>query len=157
MRHIQIILIVLLSYSISSCTKKQDSTSDFIPPLKIEITNTLKEDAGITKTISKTEESINEFSDNIELIALERKKLLDKGNGDSSSPKRIEEIKLMLSFYSNNTQLQKTVEDFDKYISELSSNYDITKEQLIELNLISSEFKHRIDLLELKYPDFYKY
>jgi len=104
----------------------------------------------------QTEKNVNEFSDNIEIVVLKGHDVISKNQDNLTIMEGLEAAKVMLEFYSNCTELQNTIDDFDDYIIELKSSNDFTEEQLIGMEDISNTFKNRLGILESKYKTFYK-
>ncbi|MCK5906468.1 MAG: hypothetical protein KAG37_02705 [Flavobacteriales bacterium] len=156
MKTAQIVLFIIFSCSINSCSKKQERSSLFISPLSIEITKILVDDPEIVETISVSEKSINEFSDNIEMIAIEGESLIHKDQDNLTIMEGLTVAKIMLDFYSNNAQLQNTIEEFEDFIDNQKKAGRLNELQSESLTLILLEYKHRSNLLKYKYPTYYK-
>lgn len=156
MRTTQIVLLIILSYIISSCTKTHERSNDFIPPLKIELSSILIDDPEITEFIGTTENKINKYSYNIEHLAIESRELTTKDEDSLSMVEVLKVAKTMLEFYSNNTQLQNTIEEFEEFINTQKRLERIDDLQTEALLLILLEIQHRSNLLERKYQFYYK-
>ena len=156
MRTTQIVLFIIFSCNLSSCSKKQERDNNFIPPLRIEMTSIIVDNPEIFESITSSEKSINEFSDNIEVIATEGKVLINKGESSLTVIDGLEVAKIMLDFYSNNTQLQNTIEEFEGFINSQKKLGRVDNLQTESLSLILLKYKHRVNLLKHKYPAYYK-
>jgi hypothetical protein len=153
---IEKVIIFTLIYSLFfSCTKKEDRDQSFIPPLKINISNQIKENQDLYFQIISVENSINELSDNIENTAISGKLLINKKQEDLTILEGLETTKIMLSFYSNSNQIKNTIDEFDEFINEKKSCGTLNNEIVKELELISNKFKQRVKLLNKKYKEFY--
>lgn len=145
----------MLSSIIYSCTKTQERNSGFIPPLKIEVSSIIN-DPEIVEFIIISENSINEYSDNIETIVINSYELMNKDEDSLSMMEVLKVAKTMLEFYSNDTQLQNTIEEFEEFINTQKRLERIDDLQTEALSLILLEIQHRSNLLERKYPSYYK-
>ena len=156
MRATQIVLFIILSCNLSSCSKKQERSSSFITPLRIEISSILADDPEIVEAIAISEKYINEFSDNIETIAIKGELLIYKDEDSLSIIDGLQVAKIMLDFYSNNTQLQNTIEEFEEFINTNKNLQSVDDLQIEALSLILLEYKHRVNLLKHKHQAYYK-
>ena len=153
MKAVQIILFIVLYLNFSSCSKKQDRSSYFFP-LKIEITSILINDPEIVEAITISKNKINEFSDNIEILAITGETLIYKDS--LTIIEGLEITKIMLDFYSNNTHLQDTIDRFEEFIDKNKRLGRINELQEESLTLILLKYKHRVNLLKHKYHIYYE-
>jgi uncharacterized membrane protein len=138
-----------------SCSKRKERNHEYIPVLKIDIPNNLKDDEDIYDFILFTEENINELSDRIEATTIAGRYLITIPQDSLSLVEGLGITKIMLDFYSDSNQLQSTINEFDEYIIEQQSNNLLSVQQINELNNISLKFKQRVKLLNKKHKEFY--
>ena len=156
MKLTQVILFTLITISFISCSKKKQRNQDFLPPLEIKVPVILTGDPEVFDFIISSENDVNKFSDNIEMITIEGKETIN-GNLDSLSIiDGLTIAKIMLDFYSNSTKLQNTINEFDKYMYDLKYSNSINEEQFKEMKIISQNYKDRVTTLEHKYTEYYK-
>jgi len=156
MKTIKIILVIVLYLNISSCSKKQERSSSFIFPLKIEMTSVKVYDPEIVEIITISEKHINEYSDNIEMIAIKGEELINKNKNSLTIIEGLEITKIMLDFYSNNTRLQNTIDEFEDFLNKNKNLGRINKLQAESLSLILLRYKQRVNQLKNKYHIYYE-
>ncbi len=125
---------------------------DLLPPLEITISPAIKEDAELVDMVESSEKAITEFSDNIERLADDAKVLIDKTNGDEPSlGDGLRLGKIMMSFVSNSSQIQKTIQKLDAYTKKRQEQGTITDEQIEAVDEIGKAFGKRMEELGKKY------
>ena len=156
MNYLRLILIIIFSSSSISCNKKTGRNQDYLPPLEISISKDLESDYEIYNLIISAEENVNRYSDKIEEIIINGEKLFNTNSDKSSLSSELKKTNVMINFYSNCTNLQNVTEQFNKHIIDLKVANKLNEKQALELRNINKQYKHRIDILEKKYEDFYK-
>ncbi len=156
MNYLRLLLIIVFSYSSIACNKKIGRNQDYLPPLEVSIPKDLESDYEIYNLIISTEENINRYSDKIEEVIIKGEKLFNTNVEKSSLSSELKKTNVMINFYSNCTDLQNTIDQFNKHIIELQIANKLNEKQVLELRNINKQYKHRIDILENKYEDFYK-
>ena len=139
-----------------SCSKREERNHEYIPVLKIDIPENLKDDEELYDFILLTEENINEFSDEIEATAIAGHNLISIPQDSLSIVEGLEITKTMLDFYYECNQLESTINKFDEFIVNRQSSDLLNRQQIAELKSISRKFKQRTKLLNKKYSEFYK-
>ena len=148
-----LLLIVLF---ISSCnSKKEKRNPDFLKPLKIEIPQELKNNEDAIKFIKSSENAINEFSDNIEELALDGKDILFKDVDEMGAMDKIKLGKMAVQFVSNSTQMAGVLEDAQKYVEDAKAN-NLDESQIKSLEIIEKTVEKRIAEINNKYKDYFK-
>jgi len=148
-----LLLIVLF---ISSCdSKKEKRNPDFLKPLKIEIPKGLENNEDAIEFIKSSENAINEFSDNIEELALDGKDILFKDVDEMGAMDKIKLGKMAVQFVSNSTQLAGVLEDAQKYVEDAKAN-DLDESQIKSLEIIEKTVEKRIAEINNKYKDYFK-
>ncbi len=157
MKHLTKIIILFISITlITSCkSNKNERNPNFLPPLSIEIPDDVKDDTELVVIIESSERAINEFSDNIEQLAIDGKEVLSKKNEDYSITDGLNAGKMMLQFVSNSTQMATALEDFNTYIESKQAQGIINDQQFKALEGISTSFEKRIDQISIKYKNYY--
>ena len=150
-----LLLLVLLLNACTGGTNKRNS--DFLPPMKIEIADEIKGDAELVEMIQSSEKAINEFSDNIEQLAIDGKEFIEKSNREeeTSVMEKLKAGKMMLEFASNSTQMINTMEKFTNYMESKESQGIINDEQLKALEQVGTAFNMRIEEVNKKYSDYF--
>lgn len=146
----------MISCNISSCSKKEDRNQNFIPPINIENISELSDDPEILDFVMRSVNSVNEYSDNIEIVALNGDRVININQDSLTVLEGLEITKIMIGFYSNCTNFQNTIDDFDAFIIEQKSNGSINQSQVAQLIAVSDMYKDRVEVLNNKYRVFYK-
>lgn len=155
MKTIKIIFMLLLVSIITfSCSNGNKRGANFLPPLEIKIADEIKGDGELVEVIKSSEKAINEFSDNIERLAMDGKDILSKNEEEQSLMDGMKAGKLMLEFVSNSTQMIVSVEKFQTYVEGKKEQGIINDEQLKALEQVGKSFGNRIDQINEKYNFF---
>jgi len=149
-------ILLTLSVLMSACSGGNKRNSKFIKPVKIEIPDEIKGDEELVDLVESSEKAINEFSDNIEQLAIDSKDILKKAEEDNTFMDGVKAAQLMLEFVSNSNEMTATLEKFVDYVESRQSNDVITDEQLKALEQVAKAFNDRIDLINEKYKDYYE-
>jgi len=148
-----LLLIVLF---ISSCdSKKEKRNPDFLKPLKIEIPKELENNKDAISFIKSSEKAINEFSDNIEELALDGKDVLFKDVEEMGAMDKIKLGKMAVQFVSNSTQMAGVLEEAQKYVEKAKAN-GLDESQIKSLEIIEKTVENRITEINNKYKDYFK-
>ena len=140
-------IVFILPFIFQSCSEKVERGS-FLPPVKIEIPNDVKNHKETVDYIKSCEKDINELSDRVEYILSSEKSILDKDEKDITLFDRIKLIKLNIELMSAGSSMADELEKVRKYIDNKKnvSNADIQAYKEIEKTLVK-----RITLLNDKY------
>lgn len=150
--------LLLLTLVINACSEGGNKqNAEFLPPMKIEITDEIKGDAELVEIIQSSEKAINEFSDNIERLAIDGKEIIEKNDKgeEGSVMEKLKAGKMMLEFASNSTQMLNTMEKFNNYMESKKSQGIINDEQLKALEQVGVAFNKRIEEINNKYEGFF--
>jgi len=153
-----IILSVLVATFFMACSgSDKKRNTDFLAPMTIEIADEIKEDAALVEVIQSSEKAMNEFSDNIEQLAIDGEDLLKKSESgeEASVMDQLKAGKLMLEFASNSTQMIASMEKFESYVSNQKEQGSINDAQLKALEQVGTAFKGRIEQIETKYKNYF--
>ena len=152
-----IILFLFFTILITSCSGDEKKNANFLPPLKIEIPNDIKGNTELVDVIKSCEKSINEFSNNIEQLAMDGKDVLTKEHNkeELGMMDKIKAGKLMLDFASNSTQMVMTMKKYKTFMDRKKEQGDITENELKTLEMVAKKFKDRIDEIDEKYKDYF--
>jgi len=75
----KITILFIVVILITSCNNdKKERNPNFLAPISIEIPDDVKNDTELVEVIESSEKAINEFSDNIEQLAIDGKEILNK-------------------------------------------------------------------------------
>lgn len=140
---------------ISSCTGGRKRNADFLPPVKIEIPDEIKEDKELVDIVELSEKAINEFSDNIEQIAVDGKDILNKEDEDLTLFDQMKMAKMAVEFISNSTQMASTLEKFDNYVNSKQEQGIINDAQFKALEQVAMKFSSRMEEIDAKYQEYY--
>ncbi len=147
--------LLIITVLISSCTSGRKRDTNFLPPVKIEIADEIKNDKELVDIVKSSEKAINEFSDNIERIAVDGKVLLNKEDEDLTLMDQMKIAKMAVEFISNSTQIASTLEKFDTYVESKQSQGIINDAQMKALEQVALKFSNRMDEIDAKYQDYY--
>ncbi|MCF6331717.1 MAG: hypothetical protein L3J11_00420 [Draconibacterium sp.] len=147
--------VLFITLLISSCTSGRKRNSDFLPPVKIEIPDEIKGDKELVDIVESAEKAINEFSDNIEQIAVDGKDILNKNDEDLTLFDQMKMAKMAVEFISNSTQMATTLDKFDTYVKSKESQGIINDAQLKALEQVALKFSARMDEIDAKYKKYY--
>lgn len=147
-------MLLLVSIITFSCSNGNKRGANFLPPLEIKIADEIKGDGELVEVIKSSEKAINEFSDNIERLAMDGKDILSKNEEEQSLMDGMKAGKLMLEFVSNSTQMIVSVEKFQTYVEGKKEQGIINDEQLKALEQVGKSFGNRIDQINEKYNFF---
>ena len=155
MNHIfKIISVLIFSVILLACSNDNKRNADFLPPLKINISNEIKDDTELVEVIHSSEKAMNEFSDNIEQLVIDGKDVLSKKEEDQTLMDGLKVGKLMVQFVSNSTQMAKLIEEFDTYKNERKAQGMLTDSQLKALEQVGKSFEKRLTLINEKYKNY---
>lgn len=125
------LLLLLVHIVLISCEAdaKKKSNVNFLPPLKIEISDEIKADAELVAVVKSSEKAINEFSNNIEQLIVDGEYLFqeDFNIEEASLMEKVKAGKLFLEFGKNSTQKFTTMEQFDNYVEKRSETGDFNE------------------------------
>ncbi len=152
-KNVFLLLIVLF---ISSCNSKIEKRNpDFLKPLKIEIPKELENNKDAVEFIESSEKAINEFSDNIEELALDGKDILFKDVDDMGTMDKIKLGKMAVQFVSNSAQMEGVLENAQKYVEDAKTK-GLDDEQIKSLEIIEKTVENRIAEINKKYQNYFK-
>ena len=151
-----VLVLVVLFFSACSGNEKKRNTN-FLSPLKIEIADEIKDDAALVEVIQSSEKAINEFSDNMEQLAIDGKDLVKKSDSgeEAGLMDQLKAGKLMLEFASNSTQMITSMEKFEAYVTNQKEQGTINDAQLKALEQVGTAFKDRIEQISTKYEYYF--
>ncbi|NOR73844.1 MAG: hypothetical protein GQ525_01660 [Draconibacterium sp.] len=139
-----------------SCTSSMKRNADFLSPLKIEMPDEIKGDKELVEIVELSENAINEFSDNIEQIAVDGKVILNKKDEDLTLMDQMKMAKMAIQFVSNSTQMATALDKFDTYVKSKESQGVINDTQLKALEQVALKFSSRMDEIDAKYQEYYE-
>ena len=153
LRLITTFAIVFISpFLFHSCSGKIDR-SNFLPPVKIEIPDDVKNDKETVDFIKSCENDINKLSDKVEYVINQEKDVVAKNENDLTFFEKIKLIKLKMELMSAGSSMADELEKIKKYIDKKQkegvSNADLKAYKVIEEALVK-----RITLLNEKYEIF---
>ncbi len=151
---VKLILIAFLGMFIMGCAEGEKRTrkSDFLPPLKIEIPNAIKQDAELAALVKESEAAINELSDNMEYLIEDMKPFLDKKEEQLSTFERLKVTKIVAKFVANSTKGALVLTKIASYSDKRAmTDIPLTDEQLKAIALVSDTFEKRMQQLDDKY------
>ncbi len=147
--------LLITTILVSSCTSGRKRNADFLPPVKIEIPDEIKGDKELVDIVELSEKAINEFSDNIEQIAVDGKEILNKNDEDLTLFDQMKIAKMAVEFISNSTQMADALDKFDTYVKSKESQGIINDTQLKALEQVALKFTSRMDEIDAKYQEYY--
>ena len=152
----KIVFLLLIVLFISSCnSKKEKRNPAFLKPLKIEIPQELESNIDAIEFIKISENTINEFSDNIEELALDGKDVLFKDMEEMGTMDKIKLGKMAVQFVSNSTQMADVLIKAQKYVEDAKTN-GLDENQIKSLEIIEKTLENRIAEINNKYKDYFK-
>ncbi len=151
-----LVMLLIMNMVLVSCGSKNERNPDFLPPVKIEIPGEIKDDPELVDLIKSSEKSINEFSDNIERLALDGKDILSKNEEDYSLTDGLKAGKLMLQFVSNSTQMASTMTDFSNYVEKKQDQGMLTDQQYKAMEEVGKTLEKRVDQINEKYKGYFE-
>lgn len=143
-----IIILVIVSLT-PSCTNK--SSSNTLPPLRIEIPEELKRNDEIVKFIKASEEAINLYSDTAEELAEDCKSFAGKKEEELNMLDKVKMVAALGKFTSNFAQFASKYNEMEDQTKTLEEG--LNEEQAVALTTVMEAFKHRMEQLEEKYKD----
>ena len=150
----RILVITLITSLFIACSGEKKRNANFLPPLTISIADEIKGDAELVEVIQSSEKALNEFSDNIEQLAIEGKDVLSKKDEDQTLMDGLKAGKLMVQFVSNSAKMAKLMEEFDTYMNGREEQGLINDTQLKALEQAGTAFKTRINQINDKYKNY---
>ncbi len=150
----RITILAVLSLVFIACTSENKRNANFLPPLSIPIAAEISGDTDLVKVIKSSEKALNEFSDNIEQLAIEGKDVLSKKDEDQTLMDGLKAGKLMVQFVSNSAKMAKLMEEFDTYMNGREEQGLINDTQLKALEQVGTAFKTRINQINDKYKNY---
>lgn len=152
----KILVVTLIASLFVACSGEKNRDVNFLPPLKISIADEIKNEAELVEVIQTSEKAMNEFSDNIEQLAIEGKDVLSKKDEDQTLMDGLKVGKLMVQFVSNSAQMAKLIDEFDTYKNGRKEQGLINDTQLKALEQVSNAFIKRTEQINEKYKDYLK-
>jgi hypothetical protein len=147
--------LLFITLLISSCTSGKKRDADFLPPIKIEISSEIKGDKELVDIVKSSEKAINEFSDNIERLAVDGKGILNKKEEERTLMDNMKLARMAVEFISNSTQMTQTLDKFNTYVEKRESQGIINDTQLKALEQVGLSFEKRMEQIEAKYDKYY--
>ena len=117
----KILTVLTIAITFLACSTGNKRNADFLPPLKISIADEIKDNAELVEVIQNSEKEINEFSDNIEQLAIDGKDVLSKKDENQTLMDGVKAGKLMVQPVSNSTQILAAGEKFNTYVESKES------------------------------------
>jgi len=155
----KILLLLLTTTVLISCAEdaKKKSNVDFLPALKIEITEDIKDDVELVAIVKSSEKAINEFSNNIEQLLVDGKDILkeDFNIEEATLMEKLKAGKLVLEFGTNSTQMLVTMEKFNTYVEERQKTGDFNENQLKALKQVGKSIENRMNTINKKYEHYF--
>ncbi|MCF6181541.1 hypothetical protein [Lutibacter sp.] len=151
----RILVITLITSLFIACSGEKKRNDNFLPPLKISIADEIKGDTELVEVIKSSEKALNEFSDNIEQLAIEGKDVLNKKDEDQTLMDGLKAGKLMVQFVSNSAKMAKLMEEFDTYMNTRKTQGLINDTQLKALEQVGTAFQKRINQINEKYKNYF--
>lgn len=151
----KISVLIIVSVVFITCSSEKKRNANFLPPLTISIADEISGDTELVEVIKSSEKALNEFSDNIEQLAIEGKDVLSKKDEDQTLMDGLKAGKLMVQFISNSTQMAASVEKFSSYVELKKSQELINDTQLKALEKVSKSFVKRINEINEKYENYF--
>lgn len=150
-------LFISIGFFLVSCGSGSDNDRDpdFLPLVKIQIPEEVRDDPELVDLIKSSEKSINEFSDNIERLAVDGKDILTKKEDDYTITDGLKAGKLMLQFVSNSTQMASTMENFSQYVEKKQKQGMLNEQQFKALEEVGNTLEKRVDQINMKYKDYF--
>jgi len=157
MKQIKTILstLILVAILITSCTSGRKRDADFLPPMKIEIPSEIKGNKDLVDVVKSSENAINEFSDNIERLAVDGKGILNKNEEERTLMDNMKLTKMVVEFISNSAQMAQTLDKFNTFVEKREAQGIINDTQLKALEQVGVSFKKRMEQIEAKYDKYY--
>lgn len=154
-----LLLLVFVNTVLISCEAdhKKKSNVNFLPPLRIEISDEIKADAELVAVVKSSEKAINEFSNNIEQLIVDGEYLLqeDFNIEEASLMEKVKAGKLFLEFGKNSTQMLTTMEKFDNYVEKRRETGDFNESQLKALEQVGNSIQNRMNTINKKYEHYF--
>ena len=151
----KISVLIIVSVVFITCSSEKKRNANFLPPLTISIADEISGDTELVEVIKSSEKALNEFSDNIEQLAIEGKDVLSKKDEDQTLMDGLKAGKLMVQFISNSTQMAASVEKFSSYVELKKSQELINDTQLKALEKVSKSFVKRFNEINEKYENYF--
>jgi len=150
-----LLLLTVVSILFIGCSDGTKRNADFLPLLKINISDDIKGDAELVEVIQTSEKAMNEFSDNIEKLVIDGKDILTKKDEEQTLMDGLKAGKLMVQFVSNSTQMAKLIEEFDTYKSTKKEQGILNDSQLKALEEVGMAFNKRMNEINEKYKNYF--
>lgn len=152
---INTLTVLAITITFLACSTGNKRNVDFLPPLKISITDEIKGDSELVEVIQISEKAMNEFSDNIEQLAIDGKDILTKKEDEQTLMDGLKAGKLMVQFVSNSTQMAKLIEKFDSYKNTKKEEGQLNDTQLKALEQVGTTFNKRMTEINEKYKNYF--
>ncbi len=148
-----VFVLFTLCATVNSCSQSS-AKGDYLPPVKIEIPQELKENKEIVSFIKDAEKSINQFTVTVEDMVEKLKPYADK---DFESLGMAAKLKV-IGMFGN---VAMSFAEFTVKHAEIIEKGELFREELNEshaeaLALVLQTFAERLDLLEMKYNELDK-
>ncbi len=151
----QLLFFLFIAVLLNACNDaKEKRNKDFLTPLKIEIPKELAKNTETVEFIQSSESAINEFSDNIEELAIEGKDILSKNTEDLNAMDKIKLGKMAIHFVSNSTQMVSTLQKVQLYVENAESN-GLDESQIRAFESVQKAMDKRISEINNKYQNYF--
>jgi len=141
-------------FIVQCTTLEEERHPIFFEALRIEIPDVLVNNTDAIEFIKSSEKAINEFSDNIEEMALNGNEILSKNREKLQTADKLKTGKMAVQFVSNSTEMAYVIESYQKYIESAKSN-GFTNAQIKSLKWIGKAMRERADKIDNKYKSYF--
>ncbi len=127
---------------------------DYLPPLKIEVPDNLKDNAEAVSFISETSKALNQWSISLEDLVVECKPYIEKEESELSAIEKLKLGKIMMEFVANMGQFAVKIAEIEQNATTIE--YNLNEDQLEAMTAIMTQFENRVSEINAKYQDFGK-
>ncbi len=145
--------LVITTLIITSCFGGGSSKKgDYLPPLKVEIPDAIKDDPKLVDLVKSSEKAINEFSNNMEQLVVDLEPYMDKEEEDLGTFDKLKIAKIGVDFLANSTNALAVIEKLELYssIQEKEGN-KLDDDHLHAIATVIDAFEKRMEQLDKKY------
>jgi hypothetical protein len=150
----QIIISILILFSLTNCSSNKAKKGDYLPLLKTEIPASLKDNEEAKKFIEESTSVLNQWSVTFEDLVVECEPFVGKDESELSTMDKLKLGKIMMEFVANMGQFAVKMAEMEQFATSIEDGLD--EDEMQAMAAVMDAFEIRIQEINTKYKDFGK-
>lgn len=150
----QSILAFFVVLTLSNCSTDKAKKGNYLPPLKAEIPETLKNNDEAKKFIIESTDILNHWSVTLEDLVVECEPFAGKDESELSTMDKLKLGKIMMEFVANMGQFAVKIAEMEQMATSIEDGLD--EQEMQAMAAVMDAFEQRIEAINKKYKDFGK-